>query len=186
MGGVIEAGAQRGEALVAHQHQEAVLGKILRGSRVKADRPVLDGIEPVGRQRLARGDEHGVARAEVACSEADDDREGLAQPRGDRADVLAATAVDDVDEHQRRDARGVGERLGGDEVRGHARAREGVEDDRVGGVVGEGRDVAAAVAGADLQPGLAAQAEVLARELDDIARGMTDMIASFTQSLRAA
>ena len=46
--------AQRGQPLVAHQHQEAGLGQIAGRRGIEAGRPVLDGIEPVGRQGLRR------------------------------------------------------------------------------------------------------------------------------------
>ena len=46
-------GAQRGQPLVPHQHEKALLGEIGRMGRVEAARAVLDGIEPVGRHGLA-------------------------------------------------------------------------------------------------------------------------------------
>src|SRR5581483_5268438 len=46
-------GAQCGQPLVAHQHQEALLGEIGRSRGVEAGGPILDGVEPVGRQGLA-------------------------------------------------------------------------------------------------------------------------------------
>ena len=52
MVGFVVVGAQRGQPLIAHQHQEALLGKIGRGGGVEPAGAVLDGIEPVGRDRL--------------------------------------------------------------------------------------------------------------------------------------
>src|SRR5471032_1914640 len=40
--------------LIAHQHQESQLGKILRRGWIEAARSVLDGVKPVGRQRGAQ------------------------------------------------------------------------------------------------------------------------------------
>ena len=52
--GLVVVGAQRGQPLVAHQHQEALLGEIGGCRRIEAGGAVLDGIEPVGRQGLRR------------------------------------------------------------------------------------------------------------------------------------
>ena len=57
---VVEAGAQRRQPLVLHQHQKAHLRLIARRRRVEAGRAVLDGIEPVARHGLADGE---LARA---------------------------------------------------------------------------------------------------------------------------
>src|SRR5262249_7838859 len=53
MGCWIEGGAQRGEALVAHQHEEAALGQIGGLRRIEARRTVLDSVEPVARDGAA-------------------------------------------------------------------------------------------------------------------------------------
>ena len=50
---LIEVGSQCGQALVAHQHQEALLREIGGRGRVEAGGPILDGIKPVGGDRLA-------------------------------------------------------------------------------------------------------------------------------------
>src|SRR5262249_49209923 len=44
---VVEAGAQPGQPLVAHQHQIALLGLMTRCGGVEAGRPVLDGVEAI-------------------------------------------------------------------------------------------------------------------------------------------
>jgi uncharacterized protein (TIGR02594 family) len=70
--GLIKVGAQRCQPFIAHQHQEALLGEIGGLFGVEADRPVFDGVEPVGghalarrqqsaRQRLRRETLHGIA-----------------------------------------------------------------------------------------------------------------------------
>lgn len=43
-------GAQRGEPILAHQHEEADLREIGRRGAIEAAGAVLDGVEPVGRQ----------------------------------------------------------------------------------------------------------------------------------------
>ena len=65
MGRLIVAGAQRRQPLVTHQHQEALLGKIGGCRWVEAARPILDGIEPVGWERLPSRE----ARRVSACGE---------------------------------------------------------------------------------------------------------------------
>ena len=45
---------ERREALVAHEHQKSLLGKISRGPRVETGRPVLDRVATVGGERLSR------------------------------------------------------------------------------------------------------------------------------------
>jgi hypothetical protein len=50
---IVEAGAQLRQALVAHQHQEALLGEVLGEARVEAGWTVLDGVRAVERQRRA-------------------------------------------------------------------------------------------------------------------------------------
>ena len=57
---LVVVGAQRRQPLVAHQHQEALLGEIGRRGGVETAGAVLDGIEPVGRQ--GRADRKGRAR----------------------------------------------------------------------------------------------------------------------------
>src|SRR5215467_12991997 len=54
MARVIKAGAQRRQALVAHQHEIARLRLMARRLWIKARGPVLDGVEPVTWHRLAR------------------------------------------------------------------------------------------------------------------------------------
>ena len=49
MARLVIVGVQRGQPLIAHQHQEALLGEIGRPRRVEAAGAVLDGVEPVGR-----------------------------------------------------------------------------------------------------------------------------------------
>ena len=53
-GGVVEAAPQRGQALVAHQHEEVDLGQVARGIRIEPAGTVLDCVSPVERQGLAR------------------------------------------------------------------------------------------------------------------------------------
>ena len=53
MAGLVEVGTNRRQPFVSHQHQEPNLWEISRGVRVKTAGPVLDGIEPVGRDGLA-------------------------------------------------------------------------------------------------------------------------------------
>jgi hypothetical protein len=53
-GWLIELCSQRGEALVAHQHEEALLREVGGRGRVEAGRAIFDGIEAVGRYGLAR------------------------------------------------------------------------------------------------------------------------------------
>jgi hypothetical protein len=47
---VVEACAQPRQPLVAHQHQVALLGLMAGRSGVETGRPVLDGVEAIGRQ----------------------------------------------------------------------------------------------------------------------------------------
>jgi hypothetical protein len=51
--GIVEPGLERGETLVPHQHQEPDFRKIFRVGGIETGRAVLDGIAPVGRERLA-------------------------------------------------------------------------------------------------------------------------------------
>ena len=51
-GRIVEAAPQRGEPLVAHQHQEVDLGQMARSVRIEAAGPVLDGPGPVEGQGL--------------------------------------------------------------------------------------------------------------------------------------
>jgi len=53
MARLIELGPQRGQPLIAHQHQEADFGEIGGGGGIEAASAVLDGVEPVGRQGAA-------------------------------------------------------------------------------------------------------------------------------------
>ena len=62
MAGLVVIGAQRGQPLVPHQHQEALLGKIGGRRRVETGRAVLDGVEPVGGQGPP-GRQRGAAAA---------------------------------------------------------------------------------------------------------------------------
>jgi hypothetical protein len=59
---LVEPGAQPGEALVAHQHQVALLGLMARRFRVEAGGAVLNGVEPIGRQRRAHREPGALER----------------------------------------------------------------------------------------------------------------------------
>ena len=59
MGGFVELRCEARQALVAHEHQEALLGEVGGRGRIEPRRPVLDGIGPVERHRLA-GRERGL------------------------------------------------------------------------------------------------------------------------------
>ena len=49
-------GAQRRQPLIAHQHQETLLGKIGGGGGIEAARAIFDRVEPVGGQGLPDGE----------------------------------------------------------------------------------------------------------------------------------
>src|SRR4029077_2530586 len=49
----LDAGAQPGQPRVAHEHQIALFGLVAGGGVIEAGWSVLDGIEPIGGQRLA-------------------------------------------------------------------------------------------------------------------------------------
>jgi hypothetical protein len=53
VGRLVQAGAQPRQPLVAHQHEVALLGLIAGRIGIEAGGPVLDGVEPIGRQRRA-------------------------------------------------------------------------------------------------------------------------------------
>ena len=54
MGGFLQVRRKGRQAFVAHQHQEALLGKIGGRGRIEPGRPILDGVCAVERHRLAR------------------------------------------------------------------------------------------------------------------------------------
>src|SRR5258707_5315635 len=54
LSGVIEARLERGQPLVAHEHQKVDLRQMGRMGRIEAARTVLDGVGPVEWKRLTR------------------------------------------------------------------------------------------------------------------------------------
>ncbi len=53
MARIVEVGAQAGQPLVPHQHQEVRFRQPFRLGRIEAGGAVLDGVAAVGQQRLA-------------------------------------------------------------------------------------------------------------------------------------
>ena len=89
---------------------------------------------------------------------------GVREPGRDRPCVAPPGRVDHVDHRQRRNSRAVRQRLRGGEVARHARPEERVDHDPLGAQVGPYLEREAPVADAHLQPRLAAQTQMGARD----------------------